>query len=159
MTVQLFPSPLFAVDGSYGFPGAEVKTSTIRAIIPPEDLVIAGNTTPVLVPAPGPGLTLACIMGIVQYKAGTVGYDNDSTVAILIGAKPVMSSGSAPDGTIVFTATVDQLCFLAPLADNEPQSNHENAPLFFQCQNGDPGGAGNGSVMVEIRYTIIPLLV
>ena len=154
----LISTPLLAVPGGWGYPGAEVKTSTIRAIITPDDLAISGNTPVELVPAAGIGTTLACIMGVVQYKAGNVGYNNDSTVAILIGEKPVMSSGTAPDGTIVFSVTVDQICFLAPLADNEPQSNHENAPLLFQCQDGDPGGDGDGSVLVEIRYTIIPLL-
>ena len=154
----IISTPLLAVPGGWGYPGAEVKTTTVRAVITPDDLATAGNTPVELVPAAGIGTTLACVIGVVQYKAGTVGYNNDSTVAILIGSKPVMTSGSAPNGTIVFSATVDQVCFLANVADNEPQANHENAPLLFQCQDGDPGGSGNGLVMVEIRYTIVPLI-
>lgn len=121
--------------------------------------IATAGTAPVeIIPAQGVGTVNVPVSCVLQYKAGTVGFNNDSTCAILVGAKPVMSSGTAPDGTIVFSVTVDQVCYFGPLADNEPQSNHENAAVFFQAEAGDPGGTGNGRVRLILLYYVMALL-
>ena len=110
-----------------------------------------------VLPAQGVGTTIAAVAATFQYKAGSVGFTNDDTMSLGVGTKPVMNSGTAPDGTIAFSIPISQVSFFLNDGDNEPQANHENGPLVLSCDTQDPGGSGDGTGRLTVLYYVMKL--
>lgn len=110
-----------------------------------------------IIPAQGVGTVVVPISAVFQYKAGVAAFTNDDTLSFGVGSKPVLTSGVGPAGTIVFSALTSQVCFFAPEADNEPQSNHENGAAVLFADTQDPGGLGDGTARLTTSFYIMVL--
>jgi hypothetical protein len=141
-------SEVFLIHGPRNLQVIDLSSDDIRTL----------NSQPVtIIPAQGLGTVVVPISCVFQYDAGTVGFTNDDSLSFGVGAKPVLNSGTGPDGTVVFSVPISQVTYFVPLGDNEPQANHENGPAVLSADTTDPGGSGNGTARISVEYYVMRL--
>lgn len=115
-----------------------------------------------LVPAQGVGTVVLPISGVLQYKAGTVGFSNSNPV-------PTLAFATVPTEAVLTFVTgswadlVSMVVFpqLGEVVQPKIQSDCENVALVLTSEDGDDPGlelGSDGVVRVVVRWTLGRLL-
>ena len=147
ITILLVPA-VFAQSGS-GVQTASVTLSSAQ--------LLNLHSTPVqLVPAPGAGSIVKPLSITLQYKAGSAPYNaSDGNFAIGTPALPGATHG--PGGGFIDQAS-DQVAYVGGFGGAfGSRSNFENQPIIVQQNGSAEWAGGDGSVIINISYTIVAL--
>jgi hypothetical protein len=147
ITMLLAPA-LFAQSGS-GVQSASVTLSSAQ--------LLSLHSSPVqLIPPPGAGNIIKPVSITLQYKAGSAPY-NASDGNFAIGTPSLPGATHGPGGGFI-DQTSDQVAYVGGFGGAfGSRSNFENQPIIIQQNGSTDWTAGDGSVVVNISYTIVTL--
>ena len=147
ITILLVPA-MFAQSGS-GVQTASVTLSSAQ-------LLNLHNTPVQLIPAPGAGNIVKPLSITLQYKAGSTPY-NASDGNFAVGTPSLPGATHGPGGGFI-DQTSDQVAYVGGFGGAYgSRSNFENQPVIVQQNGSAEWTAGDGSVVVNISYTIVAL--
>ncbi|PYV58468.1 MAG: hypothetical protein DMG96_16585 [Acidobacteria bacterium] len=147
ITMLLAPA-LFAQSGS-GVQTASVTLSSAQ--------LLSLHSSPVqLIPPPGAGNIIKPVSITLQYKAGSAPY-NASDGNFAIGTPSLPGATHGPGGGFI-DQTSDQVAYVGAFGGaSGSRGNFENQPIIVQQNGSTDWTAGDGSVVVNISYTIVAL--
>jgi hypothetical protein len=148
LITMLFAPALFAQSGS-GVQTASVTLSSAQ--------LLSLHSSPVqLVPPPGAGNIIKPVSITLQYKAGSAPY-NASDGNFAIGTPSLPGATHGPGGGFI-DQTSDQVAYVGGFGGAfGSRSNFENQPIIVQQNGSTDWTAGDGSVVVNISYTVVAL--
>jgi hypothetical protein len=134
--------------------GSGVQTASVTLSV--SQLLNLRSTPVQLIPAPGPGNIIKPLSITLQYKAGAAPY-NTSDGNFAIGTPALPGAAHGPGGGFI-DQTSDQIAYVGGFGGTfGSRSNFENQPVIVQQNGSTEWTAGDGSVVINISYTVVAL--
>ena len=148
LITMFFVPALFAQSGG-GVQTASVTLSSAQ--------LLNLRTAPVqLVPAPGAGSIVKPLSITLEYKAGSTPY-NAADGNFAIGTPALPGAAHGPGGGFI-DQTSDQIAYVGGFGGAfGSRGNFENQPIIVQQNGSAEWAGGDGSVVINISYTIVTL--
>lgn len=134
--------------------GSGVQTASVT--LSPAQLLSLRSAPVQLVPAPGAGSIIKPLSITLQYKAGSTPY-NAPEGNFAIGTPALPGATHGPGGGFIDQAS-DQVAYVGGFGGAfGSRSNFENQPIIVQQNGSTEWTGGDGSVVVNISYSVVAL--